>query len=796
MKIQNMMSLVFNKRYRKLFFFLLLFFSGCAILTLTNYDELFGPEVVRNRVVEEVTGEKIDYWHDVQPILDARCATCHACYDAPCQLKTTAIEGIDRGAHVLNVYNQSRILPAQPTRLFEDGKTTQEWRDRGFFPVLNEREQSSLANTQAGLLYRSLELKEQHPLPSADILDKSFTFGVNRAESCPKIEAYDSFAQNMPLWGMPYALPGLDQAEQSILKQWIEQGGTYTARAPLPAEFLDKIAHWEKLLNQESLKDQLASRYIYEHLFLAHLYFDELEEKQFFKLVRSKTPPGEPVELAVTRRPYDNPGVETVYYRIIPELETISIKSHMPYALNEERESFWRELFFDNAFEVTELPSYAPRVAANPFESFDQLPVKSRYKFMLEEAQFTIMSYIKGPVCRGSVALNVINDHFWVFFVEPDLGFSDAIDEQIRTHQDDLELPSTLGNVYVPLGPWLNYASKQRRNVQARDEFMLEQFSDDKNLLDLDLIWDGDGDNDNAALTIFRHYDSATVEKGLVGSNPKTAWVIDYALLERIHYLLVAGYDVYGNYGHSLLSRLHMDFLRMEGETAFLMLLPQESRDSERDNWYRSTNRDLLGYLRNPEFESQVQPDIDYQTDEHKAELFSLLKEHLAPVLPQDKSIDQIADKTVRDALYKLADFNGEQTDFLAEMSMVEITSDTAADSTFFTILKNNGHLNITCLFNEDDTLLPEENTLTVAKGFIGAHPNVFMKVGSENINAFVDQVISMQTEDDYRSLLNSYGVRRTNPDFWDHSDRVHAALLEQSEIEFGVLDYNRLENR
>ena len=42
------------------------------------------------------------------------------------------------------------------------------------------------------------------------------------------------------------------------------------------------------------------------------------------------------------------------------------------------------------------------------------LPVRSRYRFMLEEAQFTLMGFIKGPVCRGQVALDVIEDRFWI----------------------------------------------------------------------------------------------------------------------------------------------------------------------------------------------------------------------------------------------------------------------------------------------------------------------------------------------------------------------------------------------
>src|SRR6185295_19834681 len=115
--------------------------------------------------------------------------------------------------------------------------------------------------------------------------------------------------------------------------------------------------------------------------------------------------------------------------------------------------------------------------------------------------------------------------------------------------------------------------------------------------LDLHLIWDGDGANANAALTVFRHFDSASVVQGLVGEPPKTAWVISYALLERIHYLLVAGFDVYGNVGHQLTSRLYMDFLRMEGESNFIAFLPRAAREATRDYWYRGASDRVKEYV-------------------------------------------------------------------------------------------------------------------------------------------------------------------------------------------------------
>ena len=55
------------------------------------------------------------------------------------------------------------------------------------------------------------------------------------------------------------------------------------------------------------------------------------------------------------------------------------------------------------------------------------------------------------------------------------------------------------------------------------------------------------------------------MHKGVLGNLPKTMWVIDYPLLERIYYALVAGFDVYGTAGHQLAIRLYADALRVEG---------------------------------------------------------------------------------------------------------------------------------------------------------------------------------------------------------------------------------------
>ncbi|MEF1187624.1 9-hexadecenoic acid cis-trans isomerase, partial [Vibrio sinaloensis] len=109
-------------------------FAGCATYAGLNFDQLFGEAKVVERRVDAQTHEGVFFLDEVKPIIDKRCVVCHACYDAPCQLKMSSVEGIDRGASKELVYQGTRLTAAKPSRLFEDAQSTQEWRTMGFHP--------------------------------------------------------------------------------------------------------------------------------------------------------------------------------------------------------------------------------------------------------------------------------------------------------------------------------------------------------------------------------------------------------------------------------------------------------------------------------------------------------------------------------------------------------------------------------------------------------------------------------------------------------------------------------------
>lgn len=772
----------------------LIILSGCATYAGINFNDLFGEESVRERQVPYGSSLANHYLNEVKPVIDNRCVVCHACYDSPCQFKMSSTQGIDRGASKNSIYNGTRLTATHPTRLFEDAQSTQGWREFEFHPVLNERKQDSQTNIEVGLMAKMLAQKEAYPLPKQDQLE-GFDFSLYRNEQCPTIEEHAQYQESFPNWGMPYGMPNLSDENYTTLMTWLEQGAPMAAVQPISHQEQKRIAKWESFLNQDSLKSQLSSRYLYEHLFLFHLYFSEIEsETRFYNLVRSYTPPGKPVKRIVTRRPYDDPKVERVYYRLVPELATIVDKTHMPYALNSDRYANWNLWFINADYRVDALPSYHPEVAANPMTAFIQLPVKTRFSFLVDNAQNTIMAFIKGPVCRGQLALNVINDRFWVFFVDPEKSNVPEIDTFYTSQASNLKLPGERETIIEPISNWISYSKQQARYLEAKSDFTNSWFKNGANLT-TGVIWDGEKINPNTALTIFRHFDSASVVQGMVGKKPKTAWVIDYGLLERIHYLLVAGFDVYGNYGHQLVTRLYMDFLRLEGESNFLSLLPKDVRHEVHSSWYLDQSVHMERFL-NRNVKPFDQPtSVKYRTDDFQSELYDLIEDVLRPTLSDRFDIVDTGLKPENETLLRQFDsFVGFPEDTVPQISMIMIETE-SGQSQLFSLLRNNAHKNINSLFSENKNRTPEKDDLTLVRGVIGSYPATFWVLKEHEIPELHKMLSSLENKQDYVNLLNRFAIRRSSPEFWALSDKVHNWYKQEQPVEFGLLDYNRFEN-
>ena len=769
---------------------------GCATLTRDSLDQAYGPaDPTRHDRPQAPAPGGVSYRADVQPILEQRCVVCHGCYDAPCQLKLGAWEGIARGASTATVYDAARLRAADPTRLFVDAQRPSAWRDKGFHPVLNERAPTPEAHLAGSLLYRMLDLKRRHPLPPDPVLGKDFNVAMDRTNSCSRIEAFDDYERKSPLAGMPYGLPGLNERELDTVTRWLAAGAPYEGELPLTAVQRQQVQAWEAFLNGSTPKERLMSRYLYEHLFLGTLHFDDDRLHRPFRLLRSATPPGQPVQPLATRRPYDDPGVERFFYRLQPEGEALLAKTHMPYALGASRMDKYRRWFLAPAIQVDALPSYDVAVAANPFVAFRQLPIESRYRFLLDEAEFFIMTFIKGPVCRGQMAVDVIQDHFWVYFLNPGSDIEELGTAALERLGDKMRLPTEAGSDARILGPWREFAGLEREYLQEKSAALRRVLAGGRKKIDLSMVWDGDGRNPNAALTVFRHFDSASVVKGLVGEPPKTAWVIGYPLFERIYYLLVAGYDVFGNVGHQLNSRLYMDFMRMEGEFNFLLLLPQQLRAPTAASWYQGAPDEAAEHVYGPANAVEFPSAIPYRTADPQRELYGLLRQRLEPVLDRRFELSRVADVRLRNALQSLAAVRGESLAWWPEMVVLQVERASGAPQ-YFSLLRDTAHANVAHLVREQANLTPQDNRLTVVPGLLGAYPNAIYRVAERELPEFEKAIRGLASETDYRALADRYAIRRTSPGFWAASDALHEAYRASAPLEAGLLDYNRLENR
>src|SRR5688572_24000474 len=98
----------FSSRAGKAVLILPLLGLGFACMRAVVHPET-APPVAAQRTVH--------YQEHVRPLFDGKCAACHSCNEAPCQLKLTSAEGVMRGASRDRVYDGQRKDDLTPTRL-------------------------------------------------------------------------------------------------------------------------------------------------------------------------------------------------------------------------------------------------------------------------------------------------------------------------------------------------------------------------------------------------------------------------------------------------------------------------------------------------------------------------------------------------------------------------------------------------------------------------------------------------------------------------------------------------------
>ncbi len=781
----------------------------------------------------------IDYTMEIKPILEKRCVVCHSCYNSPCQLKLSSYEGLERGATKKEVYNSKRLLSADPTRLFVDAQTTDKWRKKGFYSVTESSAQEGYNNS---LLLRLISHKteERSKVDQEATTNLECSADNDKIANCPSYQPekddlacakndteLNEYLEKHPNRGMPYGFPPLTQQEFEKIRDWMARGG----EGPSPEEMsrdraiakddLGDVKEWEQFLNPEDNDPQhvMTARYLYEHLFLAHISFSPTG-KNFYELVRSKSPAGEPVEVIPTVRPYDDPYEYTdgkpFYYRFRRIHSTIVHKTHMVFEMNSEKLERVKTLFIKPNWLVDEpyIESYDDGNSANPFLVFRQIPPRVRYQFLLDNIHYTIMTFIRGPVCKGQVALNVVNDHFWLMFMDPEYDQAVIQPEYLREKLDLLRIPNENGSFLSLFKPYSITYKYGWRAIQYTKERQKQYWLKYRNTgLPANAIWKGNTGKDSPVLTVFRHFDSASVHKGARGELPKTIWVLDYPLVERIYYALVAGFDVYGSVGHQAAVRLYMSHLRQEGETYFLDFLPKLARKHIMSEWNGGLSPEKITYQ-----PSTLSAHYNFKSDNPKREYMEyLVKEHFIkaagvrfdenyrmafeephPEIPESL----VGGEEIIRGFHAVAGtgvpFFQEMNDFNANLAYILIEYPNGENEKpiheVVSMVVHRWHDDVRTLNYEDKRLDPAKDQADFFKGFIGSYPNYIFKVkGEEELRSFLMAIKDFDISDTQKICdVLKFGVNRNNPKFWTYFDLLQDKFIKDEPLRGGYFDLNR----
>lgn len=751
-----------------------------------------GDEEIAATGTPIATAAAPDYATDIQPIFNARCIACHGCVGSPCNLKLTSFRGADRGGYGKNPY--ASHLGDYPRTGINVVQTTEEWRARGFYPVL-ARGGTPADNLARSMLYQMIEAGAAHNRPGFSREALADTYAKRYAHACPATtNALQAFLKRHPQAGMPFGLPALDDGDMALLRQWIAAGSPGpTDAAQADANVVTNpaaVLAWETFFNADDKRSQLVARYIFDHVFLATIALKE-SPGDLFKLVRSKTPPGTaadnppaPVEIIDTPLPYSNPyayaGVERFYYRLQKITAPIVQKNHFVWRLEAADIDALRDLFLKPDWDAA-ADLDAPWDIGNPFLVYQAIPVGARYRFLLENAELIVSGITYGPVCLGQTATFAVKDQFWVFFVDP---------------EDDVSvLDPKLG-----LETWDAFMD---RSLRGNDAYEAAYGAALKRLqpegYTIDAVWNGDRTNANAWLTVLRHETNVSVMKGRQGGIPRSLWLMDYSGFERIYYDTVADFEYWSGDVRKLETLVFFNYLRQEFEDNFLLLLPEDEREVIRDNWTQGIGQAALalepfaGADQPTEIKADRRDPILGLIDDIQAHMGKTVSGPPDTLNPRVKPKLSLADPIESyDGWVKAASLLTQVRDYkfpryLPSVILLRLTN--GEEARVYSLIANRVYASQDTIFFQNGQELPDLYTMSIYPGIVGGFPNYFLQMDLAEAHDFLRGLRDVGSLEDWNRLRNRYGVLRNDKRFWETYDWFTQWNVENRGDEAGTLD-------
>lgn len=739
--------------------------------------------------------QTVSFTEYVRPILEARCTTCHACYDSPGQLDLTSVRGIERGAIKFDPYTP-RMQAIESTVLWNSPKTTEDWRAMGFFSVTEGGADSIMA--------KMLRLGHDNPVEPNERFPAGIEIdSLTRKNVLPNADEIEGYLRSRPLEGMPLAVAGLSDHEYTTLMTWLEEGARLDDVTPEPTEAaLAKIAEWEDYLNAPDNRSQLVARYIFEHVNLFNIRFDD--SGTFYQLIRSTAPSGETPVRVASKMPND-PVEGDFYYRLQPIDRTRCAKLHqLLLDASGDKLDRYKAIFGETEWDVAELPGYTVEERWDPLGIFAPIPAKARWKYLLEDIWLHRATIIWGPSCRGQLTVGSVQDHEWDFFEDPETSLY-ANDEEYRDALAPLLSPPSPPDDIVSFISWIRDFGTQRSAIL--NEALERRAESEGHLARITDIWAGDREGDTPIVVVVRNDDNAFVsEPGVaVGDFPKTSWVLDLPILELMMYNgAVINFDLFDGIGPWMALREGFGLLRRTAESNFLRFLPADERQAIYESWYEG---ELTELRRERELDfgpdTTLETAIEFTTDDPKTEFQAMLLEHIGFTETADPiNRPQPGDEAdpVTAALISIVEASKRQPDWLPFKNLIpqavflRINTE-GEEPSVYTMSQTRFYLTkgfVTSLLQEED---PSRAELMIYPGVQTAYPNFMFDIDEGEAAAFAEALVAVETPEDLTAVVERWGVRRSSPDFWAMIDSVTEYVRRTDPLKAATFDVNRYKN-
>lgn len=395
----------------------------------------------------------------------------------------------------------------------------------------------------------------------------------------------------------------------------------------------------------------------------------------------------------------------------------------------------------------------------------------------------------------------MIRDNFWALFQEP--AFDRYItDAKYRGEATPLlAMPGQIDDVGSVLSLWHAYRDKRNEYEKLRRDAYADMPAPGWSTL-----WAG---NDNALLSIFRHFDSASVSKGLIGDVPLTVWLFDYPLFERTYYQLAVNFDVFGNVSHQLQTRLYFDLIRNGAEVNFLRLMPADQRKAILGDWYQNSGKVKM-WMDYEDIDTDTPSGIQLDPRNPKRDFGLKLLQRTGSLNATPDPINRCQGAFCSRPQMSEEFRNAEQSlsrlvsrpaaglkviNQLPEATMLRIEGQ-GGQRQVYSLLRNRAHSNVAFLLGEAYRYQPGLDTLTLAPGVLSSYPNFIFNIPTKDVAEFVEDM--EYAKDDpakFERIVMRWGVRRSHPEFWRYFHDLNSFIKETQPVEAGVLDMNRYEN-